>query len=588
MSVAAFDSRLLQTADRWLQILRYHRPAQLAHRAINRVRGALPTVDRDGGATLLPRHTPTNHSPAGPPPGAANIEVHDLWRGRFTFLNRHFDLGWPIDWRMERTAIPKLAAFHLQYHEYLLPFAGPRPDVVWRTLESWLNACGRRERNSASAIAWHPYCISRRLPVWLRLLEGAAPPVRLRDRLLASLCNQARFLSRRFEYDLGGNHLWENAKSLAAAGAYFKDGEAERWLAQGVACLDACIRKQVLPSGEHYERSAMYQVDLAHGLHDLAGRLNHVAPDSAARYRETADLMSTFVDATRHPDGGIPLFGDATLDGDAFEKSEVQPFSGWVGDYFVHRASDGGLLLFDAGDMGPDELPAHSHADLLGCEVSVFGRRAIVDSGVFQYSGPERLKYRRSSAHSVLQLDDCELADVWSDFRMGRRGHIISRSAGRSHGGVWVRASHDAYRRKGVRVDRIWFLAAGGPWFSCHLVRGGRGRSFHEYVHWAPEIAWRREGRGAAAEISGRRVHWEPASAGEWREEPGEYSPRFHVAEPNSVFRLSQQGAAPLLSAWAISFGGEAIQPSVEFEGSGVQFIWRQGGIERSAFAPVP
>lgn len=46
-------------------------------------------------------------------------------------------------------------------------------------------------------------------------------------------------------------------------------------------------------------------------------------------------------------------------------------------------------LLADVGAVCRDDLPAHAHADLLSLELSLDGRRMLVDSGVGEYAaGP--------------------------------------------------------------------------------------------------------------------------------------------------------------------------------------------------------
>src|SRR6185503_10243813 len=170
--------------------------------------------------------------------------------------------------------------------------------------------------------------------------------------------------------------------------------------------------------------------------------------------------MAVFLREILHPDGESPLLGDSCLNstspprqliaavdattparpssspspghsttrtkGTIQEEGAITPdgkeSARVVGDYWVFR-DQRDFLLFDAGPVAPDFLPAHGHCDLLGMEVSLSGRRFVVDSGVFNYEADAMRQYCRSTAaHNVLQIDDAEVCDVWSKFRMGYRG----------------------------------------------------------------------------------------------------------------------------------------------------------------------
>ena len=84
-----------------------------------------------------------------------------------------------------------------------------------------------------------------------------------------SLALQARYLARRSEYHLLGNHLLANAKALVFAGLFFAGEEADAWLAQGLQILAAELPEQILADGGHFERSPMYHCLVLEDLLDL-------------------------------------------------------------------------------------------------------------------------------------------------------------------------------------------------------------------------------------------------------------------------------------------------------------------------------
>jgi uncharacterized heparinase superfamily protein len=606
--------RWRRSLDRWGAALRYHRPEQLLRRAWTRVRDRLPIgeVTVDGPTPRVRekasggRESPGADEPQRPHRG---IDIPRAPNRQVRLLNRDFELGFPPRWDdTDALGIPLLAVFHLHYHEWLLPIAEHEPDAAWTVLQSWIDRFPHRERTSAGWSAWHPYCISRRVFTWLKLL-ALKPSVDLRTAMTDHLAKQARWLTSRFERDIGGNHLWENARALAALGAFFEGAEADDWRRRGLTTLWQCLRDQLSPEGEHFERSPMYQAELAHGLEELAGVLNPIEPDAAERCRATAVRMISFLQGLRHPDGGLPILGDTTLDGGAASPSSLvreggdrsepgeeantqkapltsnpSPTRGeenyWHGEYFVHRSTNG-FLLFDAGNIGPDHLPAHGHADLLGFEASAFGRRLFVDSGVYCYQGPRREEFRKSAAHNVLAVDGIELADVWGSFRIGRRGHVVSRQSGRNGDLLWIKAEHDAYRRMGVRVQRWWILADGGVWISVHAVLGRGNRALAEYLHLHPEILWTRNARSVTLQVGEGVVRWSPSPEVDVRTETTAYSERFYEERPKTTLILERQTELPAVSAWGVALGGGDFDVRAVVEGNRLAVRWTHDGVER-------
>lgn len=599
------------TIERWASVMRYHRASQLWHRLGRRTIGSL-RGGRSKSSLRFDEAPPTRPARTDLNAGSRHrcqFTIDDLRNGRLVFLNLGASLGRPLDWRLHTwPAAPALWAFHLQYHEFLDALAvdadADAMSTIWRTLESW---CDVYELPPSDSVAWHPYCISKRIGVWCRLLATKEPPESVRRRLERTLAEQVDWLTGRFERDLGGNHLWENAKSLAIAGSYFDGPRARRWLDQGIAELKQCLHEQVLPSGEHFERSCSYQADLAAGMAELAEWLEPMRPDFAGVCRATFGKMQSFLDQLRHSDGCLPMFGDSfqvLADGDCMidpkpvHANQRRDFatgssSAWVGHYFVHRQGTS-RLVFDAGNMGPDELPAHAHADLLGFELEVAGVRLATDSGTFCYAGEERNRFRGSVAHNVLTIDGLDHADLWSTFRMGRRGHVVDRSWGRIDGNVWVRARHDAYARWGCLVDRYWLLSAAGPWFSVHVVhehasRNDGPRDLCERIHWHPDADVRLDqgGRRALIQAGATLCTWILADEGDTVLDASPFSPDFYVAVDRPCLRIERSSNLPAVSAWCVFPGDELSDARVVLDGDWLRVGWKVAGSISEWAAPV-
>ena len=71
---------------------------------------------------------------------------------------------------------------------------------------------------------WEPYPTSLRLVNWIK---WALSGVELPAYYLESMVLQARWLERRIEWHLLGNHLFANAKALVFVGTYFSGPEAD-------------------------------------------------------------------------------------------------------------------------------------------------------------------------------------------------------------------------------------------------------------------------------------------------------------------------------------------------------------------------
>ena len=89
--------------------------------------------------------------------------------------------------------------------------------------------------------------------------------------------------------------------------------------------------------------------------------------------------------------------------------------------YYGWRSGDD-FLVADCGRIGPDDLPAHAHGDILSFEWSLRGERIIVDPGVYEYvAGPRRAASRSAASHNTLCFDGLDQADFFGAFRCGRR-----------------------------------------------------------------------------------------------------------------------------------------------------------------------
>ena len=464
---------------RLFYLLRYHQTEQLARRVLTRLKrewlsrsGKIKQYDRPAEPSLSVRNSSSLRDALRHRVASVG-EPADLKRelaGEFTFLNQAIRLGNPIDWSVQNHNVDHLWRFHLHYQEFLTrPF---RSDAVapvhvledaWQLVQDWID---RYPITSKDALTdgWHPFCISRRLPVWICLWLVGEP--KDAPKVLASMHSQAAYLADNLELDLGGNHLLENLRALVVAGGFLSNGD--RFLNVAQKHLKRELPRQILEHGEHYERCPMYHAHVLDCLLEICQVARGVAPPIVAVCQPFLKPMTAFLSDISHPDGMPPQFGDTsvgdTISTESLTRRGTELHSGCVestgpedesqvrtlGDYWTYRNGTD-FLVFDAASACADELPGHAHADLLGYELSLGARRVVTDSGVFDYqAGAMRDYCRGTGSHNVLLIDGQSQFDLWSRFRMGYRGVPTSFEYGDVGNYSWAKATHNAYRRLGV------------------------------------------------------------------------------------------------------------------------------------------
>jgi uncharacterized heparinase superfamily protein len=391
--------------------------------------------------------------------------------GRFRFLNMTAVVSAAADWDDPRQ--PRLWRYNLHYFDDLNAHGAPqRSDWHRLLIRRWV-----KENRPGSGTGWEPYPTSLRLVNWIKWgLQGN----RLDSEAVESMAVQTRWLRKRLETHLLGNHLWSNAKALIFSGAFFSGPEADEWLSKGSEIVGTQLREQVLADGGHFERSPMYHALCVEDVLDLVNLAatypGRVGERLLADLHEIAPRMLHWLRVMTHPDGRISFFNDAAF-GIAPEHAELEQYARRLGvgtpgvpldalqaladSGYVRIARGPAVVICDTGPIGPDHLPGHAHADTLSFEMSIREQRLIVNGGTSTYErSPERQRQRGSAAHSTLVLDGRDSSEVWSAFRVGSRARPLDVRCGSSEDCSWVEGSHDGYRRagRGSIHRRTWRL----------------------------------------------------------------------------------------------------------------------------------
>ncbi len=418
----------------------------------------------------------------------------------FRFLNQEHELNSVKGWNNPQWE--KLWLYNLHYFDDLQARdAENKKALHFDLIGKWIH-----ENSPGKGNGWEPYPTSLRIVNWIKWgLDGNC----LSDEAMHSLAVQARYLLRRLEFHLLGNHLFANAKALIFAGLFFCGVEAEKWLNKGLQILAKEVPEQVLADGGHFERSPMYHAIVLEDLLDLINISQVydgvVLAEIQAKWRYKTSKMLFALSKQSHPDGEIAFFNDAATC-IAAKPDEIQGYAGRLGVstdeetdkragclpntgyYSVKR--DDWFLIIDAAPIGPDYLPGHAHADTLSFELSVGKQRVLVNSGTSCYEvGQERLRQRQTPAHNTLSVDERDSSEVWSGFRVARRTRIVNQEIKISHEKDVISAAHNGFERlKSVGLhQRTWEFTDEGLVISDN-VEGSGTHCVRVFFHFHPSL----------------------------------------------------------------------------------------------------
>lgn len=502
---------------------------------------------------------------------------------QFRFLNQTHIL--PAQGGWNDAALEKLWLYNLHYFDYLnAQDAHARRDWHRALIGRWV-----AENPPASGNGWEPYPTSLRIVNWVKWLAIGNTAV---PGMVESLTLQAGWLAGRLEQHLLGNHLFANAKALVFAGLMFEGPQASAWLATGLKIITQQLPEQVLPDGGNFERSPMYHAIFLEDVLDLinaAQRWSGLVPDAQlAGWRESAGRMLGWLAGMSHPDGEIALFNDAAF-GIAPPRFELQSYALRLGlerglpcryaprddaavviasqarqsmpslDHFrdsgyVRMQTQDAVALLDVAPLGPDYLPGHAHADTLAFELSVFGRRVVVNGGTSRYGlGPERLRERGTAAHSTVEVAGQNSSEVWGGFRVARRAYPFDLQLENQAEVLQVACSHDGYKRlSGAPVHRREWAMDASSLQVADMVRGGAHAAVARYIlHPGVKVTSADNNSWQLALAGGQNLSV-MVLEGQGRIEPASYAPEFGIVLPTQCLAVHlTQGQARVKWIWS-------------------------------------
>jgi uncharacterized heparinase superfamily protein len=474
--------------------------------------------------------------------------------GMFLFLN---EAGGLDDHGWDDPARPKLWRYNQHYFDDLnAQGACQRTDWHRALIADWIAA-----NPPGKGTGWEPYPTSLRIINWVKWATAGNV---LTEESTQSLAIQTRWLTRRMEWHLLGNHLFGNAKALVCAGLHFEGPEAARWLKSGLSILAREIPEQILPDGGQFELSPMYHSIAVEDMLDLIniarvyGRAD-LADGWSARVPAMLDWLITMC----HPDDDVAFFNDTAIG--------ISPATGEILDYavrlgfappayageirhlpysgYARLTAGSAVLLADLARIGPDYLPGHAHADTLSFELSLHGRRVIVNSGTSVYGlGPERLRQRGTAAHSTLMIDRQDSSEVWSGFRVGRRARPYDVNVRRDGVALVAEGAHDGYRHlRGAPIHRRRWQLEEDSLVVIDAVEGNGRHQIEMRFHLAPglQAVVGSDGAIKVKDAQGCSILALATTGGAAEVAPSSWHPQFGISLPSQVIRIHATADLP-------------------------------------------
>lgn len=485
----------------------------------------------------------------------------------FQFLNESREIATSDAWNASDCT--KLWLYNLHYFDDLNA-VGAKGRHTWHAslLNRWIS-----ENSPGQGNGWEPYPTSLRVVNWVKWAWAGHD---LPDVFLGSLATQVRWLVKRMEWHLLGNHLFANAKALVFAGLFFSGDEAAAWLNQGLSIVSQQLHEQVLSDGGNFERSPMYHaifledvLDLVNAASLSAGRVS--ATDSSD-WRNVGEKMLLWLEGMTHPDGELAFFNDAAigiapnlgalrlyaqrlgLASRQFLPKSTLHVQHWAESGYVRISAGQAVALLDVAPIGPDYLPGHAHADTLSFELSVFKNRVVVNGGTSCYgTGAERLRERQTVAHSTVEVAGQSSSEMWSGFRVARRAYPFDLHVDSDAVHAQVSCSHDGYKRlSGHPIHRRqWAMSAGGLTVRDSVTVGALPAVARYLLH--PDVRLTAVGDNAwtLGLVSGQSLHVRVV-VGVAVVEPGKYAPEFGVVQPTQCLAVTlKEGQAQTQWTWA-------------------------------------
>ncbi len=374
------------------------------------------------------------------------IQLNKTWKGNntFNFLNQEVKFDSEIDWNYGKNG--KLWTYNINYFEFLMQEEISENEGK-SLIQNYINSKDKLKDGLES------FPTSLRLINWIKFLITHQIKEEKIDRFIHE---DAYRLYHHPEYHLLGNHLLENGFGLYFAANYLND---KKLYNKAKSILSAELGEQILADGAHFELSTMYHQHMLFRVLDcyqLASQKETLGSELKDLFQNNALLMLSWLQNMTFSNGETPLLNDSA--------KSIAPSSKQLFDYAAflnvrysknplsdsgyRRFNNGKLeILADAGNIGPDYIPGHAHADTFSFVMNYDDKPIVVDSGTSTYEiGKKRQNERSTYSHNTVVINNQNSSEVWAGFRVGQRAKtkLYTDESG------MLSASHDGYKNIGL------------------------------------------------------------------------------------------------------------------------------------------
>lgn len=370
-----------------------------------------------------------------------------LENGEFRFLNITHKFQDKIDWNYN--SYGKLWTYNLNYFDFLFQPNIKQSESIMLIKDYVVSAEVLKD-------GFEPYPTSLRCINWVKYLSKE----NIQDEAInKSLYNQYFRLIDNLEYHLLGNHLLENGFSLLFGAYYFKN---DLFYSKAKMIIEEELSEQVLKDGAHFELSPMYHQIILVRLLDCINLVknNKWVDDNLLDFlKQKASEMQGWLLCMTYQNGSTPHVNDATFSISSSTNTivnyakdlELNTKSSQLSDSGYRKWKTNDIELFmDVGNIGPDYIPGHAHADTFNFELCYKGKPIIVDRGISTYEKNNQRKLERAtSSHNTICLDGLDSSEVWDGFRVAGRAKVSLLK----DDSTTIRASHNGY--KGISAKHI-------------------------------------------------------------------------------------------------------------------------------------
>lgn len=379
------------------------------------------------------------------------------------FLNHPVAITNAVPWN--DMSQEKLWLYNLHYFDALHAIDHNQQDIAYQLLNKWID-----ENPPCVGIGWEPFPLSLRI---VNIIKYALSGKQLSEKIIYSLYLQARTLNKKCEFHVLGNHLFENFKALCLAGLFFDTVESKKWFQKGYGGLQKEIKEQILNDGGHFELSPMYHGIILEGLLDLENIFKLYK--KAFLWKNTIEKMLHWLDYMKRSDDEIAYFNDAAnalyatpnelflyAEKMGYKRKSLAPCGYLLHSGYIVLNRERIKIICDVGNIGPDYLPGHGHADVLSFELYIDGFPVFINLGTSCYGNSERRLFERATiAHNTVSVNQKNSSEVWSVFRVARRARVKNITVVENNDHTIIQAEHNGYKRlfKKIIHKRIWNIS---------------------------------------------------------------------------------------------------------------------------------